>query len=181
QAVSATSSRTVSSTSANSSKPSNAWQQAEPPWTPPSSPNSWHARTKAAPWPNSPHANAKSWPKWPKAAPTPPSPSASTSLTKPSATTSATSSPHSTCRPPPTTAAESWRSWPTSTEPSPEGTPPHKNRHPQHLTRPIRSPLEVLFLQACLHRPDRKSTRLNSSHVSISYAVCCLKKKMNLK
>src|SRR5699024_12340806 len=24
---------------------------------------------------------------------------------------------------------------------------------------------------------DRKSTRLNSSHVSISYAVCCLKKK----
>src|SRR5699024_12804381 len=26
--------------------------------------------------------------------------------------------------------------------------------------------------------PDRKSTRLNSSHVSISYAVFCLKKKM---
>src|SRR5438067_1599010 len=26
---------------------------------------------------------------------------------------------------------------------------------------------------------DRKSTRLNSSHVSISYAVFCLKKKMN--
>src|SRR5690625_1568672 len=25
---------------------------------------------------------------------------------------------------------------------------------------------------------DRKSTRLNSSHVAISYAVCCLKKKM---
>src|SRR5699024_11991842 len=25
--------------------------------------------------------------------------------------------------------------------------------------------------------PDRKSTRLNSSHVSISYAVVCLKKK----
>src|SRR5690606_41638249 len=24
--------------------------------------------------------------------------------------------------------------------------------------------------------PDRKSTRLNSSHVKISYAVCCLKK-----
>src|SRR5439155_11299073 len=24
---------------------------------------------------------------------------------------------------------------------------------------------------------DRKSTRLNSSHVAISYAVCCLKKK----
>src|SRR5699024_12625040 len=26
--------------------------------------------------------------------------------------------------------------------------------------------------------PDRKSTRLNSSHVSISYAVFCLKNKM---
>src|SRR6266480_3685610 len=29
------------------------------------------------------------------------------------------------------------------------------------------------------HRPDRKSTRLNSSHMSISYAVFCLKKKKN--
>src|SRR5207249_12280473 len=28
-----------------------------------------------------------------------------------------------------------------------------------------------------LRREDRKSTRLNSSHVSISYAVFCLKKK----
>src|SRR5690242_20851817 len=28
-----------------------------------------------------------------------------------------------------------------------------------------------------LHRRDRKSTRLNSSHMSISYAVFCLKKK----
>src|SRR5690606_41384804 len=27
------------------------------------------------------------------------------------------------------------------------------------------------------HRTDRKSTRLNSSHVKISYAVFCLKKK----
>src|SRR5437868_15435079 len=38
-------------------------------------------------------------------------------------------------------------------------------------------------INACLNRglgreiPDRKSTRLNSSHVSISYAVFCLKKK----
>src|SRR5699024_11620442 len=29
--------------------------------------------------------------------------------------------------------------------------------------------------------PDRKSTRLNSSHVSISYAVFCLKKKTKHK
>src|SRR5207253_9952071 len=28
-------------------------------------------------------------------------------------------------------------------------------------------------------QPDRKSTRLNSSHVAISYAVFCLKKKKN--
>src|SRR5690625_6406585 len=28
-----------------------------------------------------------------------------------------------------------------------------------------------------LHQTDRKSTRLNSSHVAISYAVFCLKKK----
>src|SRR5690242_21147838 len=31
--------------------------------------------------------------------------------------------------------------------------------------------------QGDLARPDRKSTRLNSSHMSISYAVFCLKKK----
>src|SRR6267378_6188280 len=30
-------------------------------------------------------------------------------------------------------------------------------------------------------RPDRKSTRLNSSHVEISYAVFCLKKKKQQK
>src|SRR5436305_14961957 len=29
----------------------------------------------------------------------------------------------------------------------------------------------------CYMRPDRKSTRLNSSHVRSSYAVFCLKKK----
>src|SRR5207253_11446209 len=31
------------------------------------------------------------------------------------------------------------------------------------------------------HSPDRKSTRLNSSHVAISYAVFCLKKKKKKK
>src|SRR5439155_12884862 len=30
----------------------------------------------------------------------------------------------------------------------------------------------------CSFRPDRKSTRLNSSHVAISYAVFCLKKRI---
>src|SRR5438270_5451109 len=32
-------------------------------------------------------------------------------------------------------------------------------------------------LQGPIHRTDRKSTRLNSSHSQISYAVFCLKKK----
>src|SRR2546427_3301827 len=33
----------------------------------------------------------------------------------------------------------------------------------------------------CLSRRDRKSTRLNSSHSQISYAVFCLKKKKKQK
>src|SRR5690606_40379836 len=33
------------------------------------------------------------------------------------------------------------------------------------------------FMGLILERKDRKSTRLNSSHVKISYAVFCLKKK----
>src|SRR5690606_40621995 len=33
---------------------------------------------------------------------------------------------------------------------------------------------------ARLVKPDRKSTRLNSSHVKISYSVFCLKKNTNL-
>src|SRR3712207_7483811 len=37
--------------------------------------------------------------------------------------------------------------------------------------------VDVLERLTCLPRPDRKSTRLNSSHANISYAVFCLKKK----
>src|SRR3712207_8914880 len=43
------------------------------------------------------------------------------------------------------------------------------------------SPIPQLHLSA-IHHPaprDRKSTRLNSSHANISYAVFCLKKKHN--
>src|SRR5438477_6004786 len=40
----------------------------------------------------------------------------------------------------------------------------------RHRARALRRPDERLF-------SDRKSTRLNSSHMSISYAVFCLKKK----
>src|SRR5690606_21161742 len=41
----------------------------------------------------------------------------------------------------------------------------------------VRSATLVGGAQAVLEVPDRKSTRLNSSHVKISYAVFCLKKK----
>src|SRR5690625_5954913 len=40
---------------------------------------------------------------------------------------------------------------------------------------PIASP-SIESIRAAI-KPDRKSTRLNSSHVAISYAVFCLKKK----
>src|SRR3712207_8697085 len=36
------------------------------------------------------------------------------------------------------------------------------------------------FTKLTVHRLDRKSTRLNSSHANISYAVFCLKKKKHL-
>src|SRR3712207_7815273 len=48
-----------------------------------------------------------------------------------------------------------------------------------HLPGPLRVRRRAA-LEA--HRPeDRKSTRLNSSHANISYAVFCLKKKKKLK
>src|SRR5690348_18417612 len=37
--------------------------------------------------------------------------------------------------------------------------------------------IQILPLFRCCFARDRKSTRLNSSHPSISYAVFCLKKK----
>src|SRR5207253_9885732 len=40
--------------------------------------------------------------------------------------------------------------------------------------RQVKNPLPY---SAPTIKPDRKSTRLNSSHVAISYAVFCLKKK----
>src|SRR5688572_31604793 len=45
-------------------------------------------------------------------------------------------------------------------------------RHPHRLQR-----LGELALRVPEHVRDRKSTRLNSSHSQISYAVFCLKKK----
>src|SRR3712207_9148367 len=52
---------------------------------------------------------------------------------------------------------------------------------PQHRAA---QPLDVVGADEAAaghHRPDRKSTRLNSSHANISYAVFCLKKKKKKK
>src|SRR5690606_41935886 len=48
-----------------------------------------------------------------------------------------------------------------------QGGDPEAGAGAQHHDRPIRGALQG--------RPDRKSTRLNSSHVKTSYAVFCLK------
>src|SRR5687768_18130304 len=48
---------------------------------------------------------------------------------------------------------------------------------PQRLAPGAEGRTFALAASAALHREDRKSTRLNSSHGYISYAVFCLKKK----
>src|SRR5690606_41490011 len=50
----------------------------------------------------------------------------------------------------------------------------YKTHHQRLLFRSIPNLLVPLVV---FQRQDRKSTRLNSSHVKISYAVFCLKKK----
>src|SRR5256886_3840368 len=58
---------------------------------------------------------------------------------------------------------------------------------PKRLTRPERKAVEMLVDEVAarsrirwpVRHEDRKSTRLNSSHSQISYAVFCLKKKNN--
>src|SRR5699024_12195018 len=64
---------------------------------------------------------------------------------------------------------------------------------PTQLAKAISAELSVELAEATLYaddgaaeivkefKKDRKSTRLNSSHVSISYAVFCLKKKKKTK
>src|SRR5258707_6308562 len=50
----------------------------------------------------------------------------------------------------------------------------------QQDRRLARVELERLAASGVLAARDRKSTRLNSSHANISYAVFCLKKKKNI-
>src|SRR3712207_7007816 len=47
------------------------------------------------------------------------------------------------------------------------------------MNSPLASPYRAL--SSSMRSQDRKSTRLNSSHANISYAVFCLKKKKNIK
>src|SRR5690625_6683268 len=50
-----------------------------------------------------------------------------------------------------------------------------------HATHSSDSPRGVRQSPSCTGRQDRKSTRLNSSHVAISYAVFCLKKERSIE
>src|SRR3712207_6877554 len=47
-------------------------------------------------------------------------------------------------------------------------------------TDPAEPGLDAARTDLDQHQGDRKSTRLNSSHANISYAVFCLKKKKNI-
>src|SRR5690606_41795312 len=47
--------------------------------------------------------------------------------------------------------------------------------------RQMNSASRRLNIRPCMPARDRKSTRLNSSHVKISYAVFCLKKKTHIE
>src|SRR5947209_14976579 len=53
----------------------------------------------------------------------------------------------------------------------------HAEQHPDVAPPAGRQPAQMHRKQHDQHQPDRKSTRLNSSHANISYAVFCLKKK----
>src|SRR2546430_11346844 len=49
--------------------------------------------------------------------------------------------------------------------------------HREHSLNPLAAPMDPNY--PIVATTDRKSTRLNSSHSQISYAVFCLKKKNN--
>src|SRR5258708_13790581 len=52
-------------------------------------------------------------------------------------------------------------------------------RHPTRISA-VSNPIQTIPADTPGERKDRKSTRLNSSHQIISYAVFCLKKKKPL-
>src|SRR5947207_9830580 len=48
------------------------------------------------------------------------------------------------------------------------------------IGKSLRTVERIVLSQGAVSRADRKSTRLNSGHTVISYAVFCLKKKNNM-
>src|SRR5438477_6683278 len=54
-----------------------------------------------------------------------------------------------------------------------------RKKHDVLAELPPKTVSEIVLSLATAQRRDRKSTRLNSSHMSISYAVFCLKKKIS--
>src|SRR5690242_20913359 len=71
-----------------------------------------------------------------------------------------------------------WRAEPGGSGPG-GGDRRHRSRgQRRQLAQQVHPPFS---LAPCEGPGDRKSTRLNSSHMSISYAVFCLKKKKTIK
>src|SRR3712207_7548063 len=62
----------------------------------------------------------------------------------------------------------------------PKAPPSGATGYPTALVWPLFLFLDVRSVTFRTLREDRKSTRLNSSHANISYAVFCLKKKNNI-
>src|SRR5690606_41522800 len=69
---------------------------------------------------------------------------------------------------------------------APRPDPPERSRHRPVVIRPLThrlrssDPRTARATHERSRAADRKSTRLNSSHVKISYAVFCLKKKKSI-
>src|SRR2546430_11744938 len=61
-----------------------------------------------------------------------------------------------------------------------QGPPALRARGPPVRLRPARAAASTVLRARVQARRDRKSTRLNSSHSQISYAVFCLKKKKRI-
>src|SRR5690606_39858435 len=67
-------------------------------------------------------------------------------------------------------------------DPEPAKFPARFGSDPDAVFAFCRAIVDATAGHACAFKPqDRKSTRLNSSHVKISYAVFCLKKKKKEK
>src|SRR5690242_20976736 len=80
----------------------------------------------------------------------------------------------------PTRAAEVAKQLDTVAHPSLDALLQHVDAVTVAVPTPVHTEVGVAVLDrgiALLMEKDRKSTRLNSSHMSISYAVFCLKKK----